>query len=86
MTSQLRRASVSVPANIAEGSARNHKKEYRQFLSVAKSSLTELEYYLHLAKRLGYITDEGSYQRCVELQQETAKVLHGLITHIDKGF
>lgn len=83
LTSQIRRASVSVPANIAEGSTRNHQKEYLQFLFIAKSSLAEVEYYLHLAKRIGYI-DDSAYQKCSKLQQETAKILHGLITFISK--
>ena len=83
LTSQIRRAAVSVSANIAEGSVRNHKNEYRQFLFIAKSSLTEVEYYLHLCKRLGYI-DGASYQKCSQLQQEAAKVLQGLIACINK--
>lgn len=83
LTSQIRRAVVSVPANIAEGSSRNHKNEYRQFLFIAKSSLSEVEYYIHLARRLGYI-DDKAYYKCMELQQETAKVLYGLIVSVDK--
>jgi four helix bundle protein len=54
LTLQLRRAAVSVPANIAEGSQRQYLKEYLQFLYVAKASLSEAEYYIHLAQQLGY--------------------------------
>jgi four helix bundle protein len=57
LTSQIRRASVSVPANIAEGYGRNHRKEYVQFLGVANGSLKELETLLLLAHDLNYIND-----------------------------
>lgn len=58
LTSQLRRAAVSVSANIAEGSERQHKKEFVQFLSIARGSLAEVETYLMLAKDLGYFSEE----------------------------
>lgn len=78
LTSQMRRAAVSVPANIAEGAARGHKKEYLQFLYVALSSLAEVAYYLHLSQRLGYLS-EDAYRDCSKLQEEAAKTLQGLI-------
>jgi len=55
LTSQIRRAAVSVPANIAEGAARNHSREFIQFLYVALGSLAELETELLLAERLQFI-------------------------------
>ncbi len=82
LTSQIRRASVSVAANIVEGSARATLKDYTHFLIMAKSSLAEVEYYLHLSHRLGYIDDE--YQEITQIHEETAKVLYGLIRHIQK--
>src|SRR5713226_985844 len=58
LTSQLRRASYSVPANIVEGSSRESKKDYLHFLYIARGSLSETQYFIHLAGRLGYLSKE----------------------------
>lgn len=57
LTSQIRRAALSVPANIIEGHARNNKNEFRRFLSISLGSLTEVEYYLEFALRRKYLTE-----------------------------
>ena len=55
LSAQLRRAAVSVPSNIAEGHARSTRGEYKNFLSIARGSVAEVEVQLTLAKELGYV-------------------------------
>jgi four helix bundle protein len=55
LTSQLRRAAYSVPANIVEGASRE-SKDYLHFLYIARGSLSEAQYFIHLARRLGYLS------------------------------
>jgi four helix bundle protein len=83
ITSQLRRAVVSVPTNIAEGASREHKKEYLNFLYIARGSLAETEYLLHLANRLKYLQDDD-YKKLEDIGEETAKTLQGLIIRFKK--
>ena len=58
LASQMQRAAVSIPSNIAEGHARESTKEYLQHLSIAQASLAELETQLEIAKQLNYISEE----------------------------
>ena len=60
LSSQLRRAAYSVPANIAEGYARRHKRDRLRFLNIAEASLAEVSYCVHVAQRLGYVTPQLS--------------------------
>ena len=83
LTSQLRRAAVSVPSNIAEGASRQHQKDYLQFLYVARASLAETEYLLHLATKLGYLGND-LFTRVEERKQEVAKTLFGLLEAVKK--
>src|SRR3990172_6554320 len=76
--SQLQRAVVSIPANIAEGYERNHRKEYLQFLFIAKGSLGEVETYILLAKDLGYLKD-ADYAVIDEKRKTVSRLLKGLI-------
>ena|SRR3989344_4526352 len=78
LCSQIRRCSVSVPSNIAEGSGRQSKKEFQQFLSVALGSATELETQLLLAKSLSYV-DETAAQSILGLVDEVQKMLYRLV-------
>ena len=81
ITSQLRRASSSVPANIVEGYSRRGKKEFVQFLYQARGSLDETIYFLILSKDLRYITNE-KFNSLVKLASELMKMLNSFITKI----
>ncbi len=83
LTSQLRRASLSVPTNIAEGASRQHKRDYLHFLFIARGSLAETEYLLHLARRLDYLSNE-EFEKLEILGKETSKTLFGLIGSVEK--
>ena len=64
LTAQLQRAAVSVPANIAEGQARRHTREFLRYLTIARGSLAELETHIQIAKRLGYTPRRVPSRRC----------------------
>lgn len=84
LISQLRRASVSVAANIAEGSNRRGKNEYARFLNIAEGSLAEVECLLFLSRDLKYLSPEqviGSLQEASEI----ARMLNALRTKVEKG-
>ena len=77
----MRRAAVSAAANIAEGASREHEKEYLHFLNVARGSIAEVEYLLHLSRRIGYVKS-NEYERAEAVRNEAAKTLHGLINSV----
>jgi len=83
LTSQLRRSASSVAANIAEGSARATLKDYLHFLYIARGSLTETQYFLHLAHRLGYL-GENDYESLSVMVKAGFARLHGLIRAVEK--
>lgn len=82
LVSQMRRAAVSVAANISEGAARKTKKDFLHFLNISQASLCELEYYLHLTERLGYLQPQD-VELLGNMQRETAWTLHGFIKAVD---
>jgi len=80
LTSQIRRASVSIPANIAEGFARSGIRDKIRFYNIAAGSLNELSYFLLLAKDLNY-ADTSKLQ---EITEEIAKMLSGYVKALQK--
>jgi len=78
LSSQMQRAAVSVPSNIAEGSGRNSRKEFVQFIYLSRGSLLELETQLELSKMLGYI-QEDKYSETAKLIARVHKIINGLI-------
>jgi four helix bundle protein len=80
LVSQMRRAAVSVPANIAEGSARQGTKELLQFLSIASASLSELDTHVEIAIRLGYLQNDVLAQEI----DDVAGLLMGLSAAIKR--
>ena len=82
LTSQIRRASVSIPSNIAEGFNRYHNKEFRQFLYVSLGSCAEVETQLFIAQRLNYVDQEKAPKLIKELG-EIGKMINNLIKKIN---
>lgn len=81
LTNQLRRAAVSIPSNIAEGQARNSTAEFKNFLSIARGSLAEVDTQLLIAERLGYIQPE-KLREILELQIEINKMTNSLMSKL----
>ena len=81
LTSQLRRAAVSVPANIAEGFTRRGLKDKIHFYNIAQASLHETKYHLILSRDLGFLPEK---QNLLSLADEVGKMLHGLISALDR--
>ena len=83
LSDQLRRAVVSIPANIAEGQARQHPKEFLQHAAIPKGSLAELHTLLIVAQRLGYLAPESLLEAEAALNG-VSRPLHGLMSMLNK--
>jgi four helix bundle protein len=83
LTSQVRRAAVSIPSNIAEGQGRNSTRDFLYFLSVAQGSLMEVETQISIAQRLGYI-EERSETEILAATAEVGRLLNGLCNSLNK--
>src|SRR3989344_2192599 len=81
LTSQMRRAAVSVPSNIAEGSIRGSKKEFCHFLRIASGSVAELETQVEISRNLSF-GKELNYDEVISIAVEVNKMIHGLITKL----
>jgi four helix bundle protein len=84
LLSQLRRAALSVPTNIAEGSKRVGQQDYARFLNIAEGSLAETEYLLMVSRDLGYITSQQATAVFHDLA-ELARMLHALRQKVDSS-
>jgi four helix bundle protein len=83
LTSQLRRAVISVPSNIAEGQGRLSTGEFRQFLGNARGSLMEVETQILVAQDLGYF-DQNQSEALLSATAEVGRILNGLLASLPK--
>lgn len=83
LTSQLRRAAVSIPSNIAEGHARNSSREFGHFLTIALGSLNEAETQLLIAQKLGYLAPE-TVAILLKDASEVGKIIQGLAASLKR--
>jgi len=81
LTSQLRRAVVSVPSNIAEGQGRSTTADFLRFLTIARGSLFESETQIMISERLNYLTNQQSSE-LADLIAETGRLINGLINSL----
>lgn len=84
LISQLRRAAVSIPGNIAEGAARNGVKEYRNFISIARGSLSELDTQFNISLNLGFV-DSKACSQIDGLLVRIDKMLYGLLKQLSRS-
>lgn len=83
LTSQLRRAAISITANIVEGASRQHKRDYLNFLFISRASAAEVECLLSLSYRLGYL-EKAEFDKLVGFLVNISKTLSGLIDSVRK--
>jgi len=83
LTSQIRRAAVSIPSNIAEGRGKSSKGEFQQFLHHSRGSLAEVETQITIARNLGYL-NAAETEPVMEIIAEVGRLLHGLLTSLKK--
>lgn len=81
LKSQIRRASVSIPSNIAEGNSRRSKPDYLQFLKISRGSCAEVETQLIISKNLHFLSEEN-YLKLNDDIIEISKMLNGLINSL----
>ncbi len=84
LTSQIKRAAVSIPANIAEGIGRNYKKDTIQFLHISRGSLYELETLLNISEMIEILPTE-QFNNISENIDECARIINGLISYYEKS-
>ena len=83
LASQLQRAAVSIPSNIAEGAGREHTREYIHHVAISNGSLFEAETQILLAQRLGYISSE-QVELALATSSEVGRMIRGLISALER--
>jgi four helix bundle protein len=83
LSSQMRRAAVSIASNVAEGWGRRSRREYSKFILIARGSNDELQTQLVIAERLGF-GEPAALSRAMELSDETGRMLNGLYTFLQR--
>jgi four helix bundle protein len=83
LTSQVRRAALSIPTNISEGAAKRGSAEFRSYLDIARGSLSELTYLLHFSKDRGLI-DDAALRKLDELRDRTGRLTWGLYSSLSR--
>jgi four helix bundle protein len=84
LVDQIRRASISIMANVAEGFGRKGNKEFLQFLSISQASLNELQSHLYIALDINYLPQE-KFEMLMSLTKEVDRLLNGLIEYLKKS-
>lgn len=84
LTSQIRRAAVSVPSNIAEGHGRRSQREFHKFLNIAHGSLMEVETQIQIAAQLRYV-DKSDLENCLAATAEIGRMIFGLASTLQTG-
>lgn len=85
LTSQIKRASVSIPSNIAEGYGRNSDKSFSHFIDISRGSLYELETQMLIAKELEFIQDLDMFNHVISLINEESKMINAFYNSISKS-
>lgn len=85
LTSQIKRASVSIPSNIAESYGRNTDKSFSHFIDISRGSLYELETQLLIAKELEFIQDLDMFNHVISLINEESKMINAFYNSISKS-
>lgn len=84
LTSQIKRAAISIPSNIAEGMGRNHKKDTIQFLHISRGSVYELETLLNIAVMVEIVSEKTFNDISLKID-ESLRILNGFITYMEKS-
>jgi four helix bundle protein len=82
LTNQIKRASVSIPSNIAEGFGRKTDKSFNHFLNISRGSLYELETQLIIAKELNFISDENLYNQIILTIEQESKMINAFAKNL----